>query len=153
MGLLHDRVTGQVVTSSCSSPIWPGWYSGRTIHIHFRVRSTLADGAEVNFTSQLYFEESANNAALATSDYQRTRTRDTTNSSDDIFDAVMLTPVTGNATAGYTGAFTVNLDFGDGIDGTADTDTTVSAAILGATVVRQTGGRRVLRVRLAAGSG
>src|SRR5947199_223313 len=41
--------------------IYPGWYSGRTIHIHVRVRtysgSTLLD----NYVTQLFFDETLNN--------------------------------------------------------------------------------------------
>ena len=40
--------------------IKPGWYVSRTIHLHFRVRLTLSDSTEVNFTSQLFFAESVN---------------------------------------------------------------------------------------------
>lgn len=126
--------------------IYPGWYTGRTIHVHFRVRTSLTDGSEVNFTSQLFFDESVNNAVVATSDYQKSGTR-TTNATDNIYDAALLMPVTGSTSAGYTGAFTVNLDFGDGTDGgtggTGSSDTAVRARVSSARVVRRPRGRFV----------
>jgi protocatechuate 3,4-dioxygenase beta subunit len=121
--------------------VMPGYYVSRTIHIHFRVRLTLADDSEVNFTSQLFFDETVNAAVLATSAYQQSQARDTLNSTDQLYDAALLVPVTGSATAGYAGAFTVNLDFGDGAGTTTTTpatadDTVVDARIVRATVVR-----------------
>ena len=36
--------------------IYPGWYSGRAVHIHFKVRTNRGDRA-TEFTSQLYFDD------------------------------------------------------------------------------------------------
>jgi hypothetical protein len=33
--------------------ILPGWYPGRTIHIHIKIRTTGTDGNPYEFTSQL----------------------------------------------------------------------------------------------------
>lgn len=132
--------------------IWPGYYTSRTIHIHFRVRTALSDSSAVNFTSQLFFDETTNAAVLATSDYQKAMARDTTNATDSIYDSQMLVPVTGSVASGYSGAFNVNLDFGDGTasgsgstSGSDSTDTTVRARLLDATVVKRPSGRRVVR--------
>ena len=62
--------------------IYPGWYRGRTVHIHLKVhldRSTV-------LTSQLYFDESLNSAVFATSPYDERTDRDTFNDGDGIFD-------------------------------------------------------------------
>jgi protocatechuate 3,4-dioxygenase beta subunit len=37
--------------------IYPGWYSGRTPHIHFKVRHPTGAQRADEFTSQLYFDE------------------------------------------------------------------------------------------------
>ena len=38
--------------------IFPGWYMGHTVHIHFKVRGTNpASGQNFEFTSQLFFDE------------------------------------------------------------------------------------------------
>ena len=46
--------------------IYPGWYPGRTVHIHLIVQ--VGDGA---FTSQLYFPEHVNDEVLARPPYSR----------------------------------------------------------------------------------
>jgi protocatechuate 3,4-dioxygenase beta subunit len=60
--------------------IYPGWYPGRTVHIHAIVH---ASGAAL--TSQLYFPEPVNNSVLATEPYRSRPGRDTTNDTDTIF--------------------------------------------------------------------
>jgi len=154
-----DWLRGYQVSDASGSvtftTIMPGWYTSRTIHIHFRVRVGLDDATTVNFTSQLFFDESVNTAVLATSDYQKSGTRDTTNSTDALYDASLLVPVTGSVTAGYAGGFTVNLDFGDGVDTTPTTattepDTVVRARLASATVVVSTFGRRRVLARIKA---
>ncbi len=42
-------------------PIYPGWYMGRTIHIHFRVRKFSGATVTFNFVSQLYFDQAVTN--------------------------------------------------------------------------------------------
>jgi len=64
--------------------IYPGWYSGRTIHIHVRVRTYSGTTVLSNFVSQIFFDETINNEALATSAYSRTTSRDTTNARDNV---------------------------------------------------------------------
>jgi protocatechuate 3,4-dioxygenase beta subunit len=38
--------------------IYPGWYPGRAVHIHFKIQTTLESGNVYDFTSQLFFDES-----------------------------------------------------------------------------------------------
>lgn len=61
--------------------IWPGWYSGRTIHIHAIIH--LGDGRMV--TTQLYFPDELNDEVLATGPYAGRGPRDTTNATDVIY--------------------------------------------------------------------
>lgn len=143
-GYQISDANGQVTFTT----IWPGYYTSRTIHIHFRVRLSLDSSTTINFTSQLYFDETSNAAVLATAAYQKAQTRDTTNATDSLYDSANVVPVTGSPAAGYTGAFQVNLDFGDGAGSTGGaTDSTVNASLLAATVVRRSTGRRVVRAR------
>jgi protocatechuate 3,4-dioxygenase beta subunit len=37
--------------------VYPGWYSGRPAHLHFKIRSAPSAGRGFDFTSQLYFED------------------------------------------------------------------------------------------------
>ena len=87
--------------------IYPGWYSGRTIHIHFRIRT--ANGS-TNFTSQLFFDDTISNQVLAQAPYNTRGTRDTTNGNDSIYNAATLMSLSGDAAAGYVGTFDVALD-------------------------------------------
>ena len=36
--------------------VYPGWYQGRSVHIHFKIR-TNAGGRNAEFVSQLYFDD------------------------------------------------------------------------------------------------
>jgi protocatechuate 3,4-dioxygenase beta subunit len=48
--------------------IYPGWYPGRAVHMHFKVRSTTATPA-YEFTSQFYFDEQLTDRVHATEPY------------------------------------------------------------------------------------
>jgi uncharacterized protein (TIGR03437 family) len=90
--------------------IYPGWYSGRTIHIHVRVRTYSGATVLGNFMSQIFFDDAINNAVMAQSAYSRTTPRDTTNPTDMIYNVEnqtrMLASVTGSLASGYTAAIT-----------------------------------------------
>jgi len=60
--------------------IYPGWYPGRTVHVHVMVH---VDG--VVFTSQLYFPDEVSDHVLAQSPYAERPGRDTNNTTDEIF--------------------------------------------------------------------
>jgi protocatechuate 3,4-dioxygenase beta subunit len=70
--------------------VYPGWYGGRTVHIHVIVE---VDGRRL--TSQLFFPDHVNDELLARSPYAERPGRDTTNATDEIFahdgKATMLT--------------------------------------------------------------
>lgn len=58
--------------------IYPGWYPGRTTHIHFKVHPT--ENTEV--TSQLYFPEDVTSTVYDTSPYDAHGQKDTSNAQD-----------------------------------------------------------------------
>ena len=62
--------------------IYPGWYPGRTVHIHLKVH---VDRRNV-LTGQLYFDESLNDAVNATSPYDEHSGRRTLNADDRLFE-------------------------------------------------------------------
>ena len=45
--------------------IYPGWYQGRAVHIHFKIRPTAGQ----EFTSQIYFDEAANDRVFGQAPY------------------------------------------------------------------------------------
>ncbi len=68
--------------------IYPGWYSGRTVHIHARVRvyNAATDSVIYNFTTQFFFDDSITNDVYANiSPYTERPNRDTTNSTDSVY--------------------------------------------------------------------
>lgn len=60
--------------------IYPGWYGGRTVHIH-----VIAELEGCRVTSQLFFPDSINDEVLSRSPYAERPGRDTTNTTDEIF--------------------------------------------------------------------
>ena len=62
--------------------IYPGWYRGRTTHIHFKVHF----GNQTLVTAQLYFPEATSNTIYTTvSPYSSRGTKDTSNTGDGIY--------------------------------------------------------------------
>jgi protocatechuate 3,4-dioxygenase beta subunit len=61
--------------------IYPGWYQGRTTHIHVKVHV----GGQVVHTGQLYFDDSDNAAVYKRSPYDSHGQPDTTNAADGIY--------------------------------------------------------------------
>jgi protocatechuate 3,4-dioxygenase beta subunit len=60
--------------------VYPGWYPGRTVHIHLMVHLD-----DVVLTSQLYFPDDVSDFVLALPPYAERPGRDTTNDNDTIF--------------------------------------------------------------------
>jgi protocatechuate 3,4-dioxygenase beta subunit len=93
------------------STIYPGWYSGRTVHLHFKIRSAPGSVTRLEFTSQLYFDDSVTDAVFAQAPYNSRGRRDTTNQGDGIFangGTQLLLPVVRDA-SGYAGTFDIAL--------------------------------------------
>ena len=90
--------------------IYPGWYRGRTVHAHFKVRSnTEPQGYE--FTSQLYFDDALTDQVYAQAPYSSRGQRDMKNRSDPIYQdgGEQLTLPLAPDKAGYTGTFNIGL--------------------------------------------
>ena len=50
--------------------IYPGWYEGRAVHIHFKIRTDPDSDRGTEFTSQLYFDDSVTDRVLTGTPYQ-----------------------------------------------------------------------------------
>ena len=50
------------------STIYPGWYEGRAVHVHFKIRTSSGNRAR-EFTSQLYFDDVLNAKMFASAPY------------------------------------------------------------------------------------
>ncbi|HEY0602544.1 MAG TPA: intradiol ring-cleavage dioxygenase [Herpetosiphonaceae bacterium] len=104
--------------------IYPGWYRGRAVHIHFKVRTTGADGNDYEFTSQMYFDDAISDQIYTQAPYtEHGGSRDTTNANDGIYrnggDQLMI--ALAQADQGYTGNFHIGLDLSDTGVGAEDT--------------------------------
>jgi protocatechuate 3,4-dioxygenase beta subunit len=93
--------------------IYPGWYAGRTVHIHVKVRTDPKAKRAFEFTSQMYFDDALTDRVHAGHPYAAKGQRTARNQDDRIFrrggDHLMLGPT---ATAdGYTARFAISLQF------------------------------------------
>jgi protocatechuate 3,4-dioxygenase beta subunit len=102
--------------------IYPGWYPGRTVHIHFKIRTTPEARRGYEFTSQIYFDDAISDRLFAQAPYIPTGRGRIRNREDGIFQdggADLLLPLTaidaqslnnaGNDTGGYAGTFDIGL--------------------------------------------
>lgn len=119
-GNTDDFLRGSQVTNAQGkvsfTTIYPGWYTGRAVHIHFKLRPLDASGkATGEFTSQLFFPETVTDAAHAVAPYSSKGKRNTLNSTDGIYrnggNQLMLN-LTGNPQKGYRATFDVGLNIG-----------------------------------------
>ena len=65
--------------------IYPGWYPGRTVHLHFMILTGREGARRTAFTSQLYFEDALSDKILARAPYNARGTRTSRNENDGIF--------------------------------------------------------------------
>jgi protocatechuate 3,4-dioxygenase beta subunit len=144
----HKYLRGYQVTGDDGKAtfvtVFPGWYSGRAIHIHFKIRKD-----EYEFTSQLFFDESTIASVMATSAYSSRGMPDTDNDEDNIYgsDGDELTvALASDGSGGLKGTFTAGLADVPGAD-----DETVALKLRRLRFHRTNGGRRVLRVTVHAG--
>ncbi len=96
--------------------IYPGWYSGRTVHIHFMIRTIGADGNTYEFVSQFFFNEAVTDQAHSVQPYVARGYRNRLNASDNIYNNggdQLLLDVTGDNTNGYAATINLGLDLTD----------------------------------------
>jgi protocatechuate 3,4-dioxygenase beta subunit len=92
--------------------IFPGWYQGRTVHIHFKIRTTESSQQAYDFTSQLYFDDSLTDEVHVQSPYTSKGQRTIRNGSDGIYRSGgdQLTLEANRTGDGYTGTFNIGLE-------------------------------------------
>ena len=90
--------------------IYPGWYQGRAVHIHFKIRTGLTAQA-FDFTSQLYFDDALSDVIHAQQPYAAKGQRTLRNAGDGIYrtgGSQLLLTATPTST-GYAAEFRVGL--------------------------------------------
>jgi len=120
--------------------IVPGWYSGRAVHIHFKIRTETADGESYEYTSQFFFDPELIEELYQEEPYAGKGSPDTPNETDNIYQGsdgqltlnlIALTDeemeiinaddtVAEAISAGYSATFDVGLDLTDMTVGASD---------------------------------
>ena len=91
--------------------IYPGWYEGRAVHIHFKIRIDPAAARAREFTSQLYFDEAITEQVHKQAPYNSKGRRTTANEADFIFrrGGKNLIPTLSKDSQGYTAKFDIGI--------------------------------------------
>lgn len=99
--------------SASFTTIYPGWYPGRTVHIHFKIRygpqGRRASGKE--FTSQIYFDDALTDEIHALPPYSKRGPRKVRNNRDVVSligGSKLILPLR-EEKSGYAGTFDVGL--------------------------------------------
>jgi protocatechuate 3,4-dioxygenase beta subunit len=80
-GYQHTDANGRATIVT----IYPGWYSGRAVHIHFKIRTEPGAASGFEFTSQLYFDDELSRSVFGTGVYAGKGTQDVMNANDGIY--------------------------------------------------------------------
>jgi protocatechuate 3,4-dioxygenase beta subunit len=114
----HTFLRGYQVTDPTGAAqfvtIYPGWYPGRTVHIHFKIRTTPTAPRGSAFTSQLYFDDALTDRVHTQEPYTRKGPRTVHNANDGIFadgGEKLLLPLTEHG-EGYAALFAIGLQLG-----------------------------------------
>ena len=59
-----------VAGAAAFTTIYPGWYEGRAVHVHFKIRAPGSGGQSREFTSQLYFDDALSDRVFASPLYR-----------------------------------------------------------------------------------
>jgi protocatechuate 3,4-dioxygenase beta subunit len=91
--------------------IYPGWYPGRAVHIHFKVRTAAPGGRAHDFTSQVFFDDALSERVFAQPPYAARGRRRVTNAQDGIYRraGAQLTLVVTPAAPGHAASFDLAL--------------------------------------------
>src|SRR5262249_42748859 len=96
--------------------VYPGWYPGRTVHIHAKVRTFDPFGVGVTpVSTPLFFDDAITDVVLATEAYAGRGPRDTRNATDAILagQPAKLVSLTGDVTAGMQGEVELGVRIGE----------------------------------------
>jgi protocatechuate 3,4-dioxygenase beta subunit len=87
--------------------IFPGWYQGRAVHIHSKIRLFNGPDATYSFTTQFFFDESVTDQIYTQAPYNQRPGRDTLNNTDGIYTGASLL---GSVQANSGSLLMLNLD-------------------------------------------
>jgi protocatechuate 3,4-dioxygenase beta subunit len=85
----HDFLRGYQHTDANGlatiTTIYPGWYQGRAVHIHFKVRTDATATSGFEFTSQLFFDDTLSAGVFGQGVYASKGAPDVKNAADGIY--------------------------------------------------------------------
>ena len=100
------------------STIYPGWYSGRAVHTHFKLRLFAGATTTYEFTSQFFFDDTLTDSVYTQGPYSSRPGRDTRNANDGIYNSLSttdkagLTLQTSKTSDGYAGVINLGVNVG-----------------------------------------
>lgn len=65
--------------------VYPGWYSGRAVHMHFKIRTDPEADSGYEFTSQLFFDEALTDEIHSLAPYDEKGYRNVLNAEDNFY--------------------------------------------------------------------
>jgi len=80
-GYQHTDASGKATITT----IYPGWYQGRAVHVHFKIPTDAAATSGLEFTSQLFFDDALSAQVYSSGVYASKGTPDQPNASDGIY--------------------------------------------------------------------
>jgi protocatechuate 3,4-dioxygenase beta subunit len=80
-GYQHTDANGRATITT----IYPGWYQGRAVHIHFKIRTDATASKGLEFTSQLFFDDTLNDQVFSQGAYASKGKPDVQNAADGIY--------------------------------------------------------------------
>jgi protocatechuate 3,4-dioxygenase beta subunit len=98
--------------------IYPGWYGGRAVHIHFKLRLYAGSSKTYEFTSQFFFDDTLTDSVYTQSPYSSRGSRNTRNANDGIYNSLSssdkagLTLQTSKTADGYAGVINLGVSVG-----------------------------------------
>jgi protocatechuate 3,4-dioxygenase beta subunit len=95
--------------------VYPGWYAGRAVHIHFKIRTEPDASEGFELTSQLFFNDDLSRQIFTSREpYTQKGAQDRPNEQDQIYgqsDGTTLLPVTESG-EGYAATFSIAVQTG-----------------------------------------
>ena len=114
----HDFLRGVQRTDATGAAtfttIYPGWYQGRTVHVHFKIRTDPDASAGTELTSQLFFDDAFTDGVYLAEPYASKGIRTLRNDGDGIYQqsgGQTLVSVS-QTTDGYQGTFPIGIQLG-----------------------------------------
>jgi len=95
--------------------IYPGWYMGRAVHVHFKIRAFSGGQKTYEFTSQVFFDDAATDLVYAAAPYSSRPAREVRNANDMVYTgnnnsgAQLLVKLGSDGAGGYVGTFSIGL--------------------------------------------